>query len=392
MGMGLKRVGSWSLTIVQAVLAVRVCLRLARTASGTGIRRSDAADPDRVTVIVPVLNERKRLAPCLDGLLAQPEIVADILVVDGGSDDGTQELVRLFASRDPRLNRIDASPVPSGINGKAYGLQVGLEHALLESQWILMLDADVRPAPDLATSLLAHARKNGVLALSVAAQQRLSGMAEGMVHPSLLATLVYRFGIPGQATDDVAEVQANGQCFLLDRETLDSIGGFTSVQDSVCEDVTLARELANAGYRVGFYEADGLVVTAMYDGWRDAWVNWTRSLPMWDHHAGWREALGLGEVLLVQALPLPLAIGLSLGGRRGPVWPMNVVLCCVRIGMLGGMARAYLRRPWTYWLSPLVDSASVIKLVASATRRSHTWRGRPIRRGDDAAGTDGVGS
>ncbi|HEV2108170.1 MAG TPA: glycosyltransferase, partial [Thermomicrobiales bacterium] len=68
-----------------------------------------------------------------------------------------------------------------------------------------------------------------------------SGMAEGVIHPSLLATLVYRFGIPGQATDDVAKVQANGQCFLLERETLDSIGGFTSVQDSVCEDVTLAR-------------------------------------------------------------------------------------------------------------------------------------------------------
>lgn len=264
--MGLKRVGSGSLVIVQAVLGVRVCLRLARTAGGTRIRRSGAIDPDRVTAIVPVLNERKRLAPCLDGLLAQPEVVADILVVDGGSDDGTQDLVRLFASRDPRLNLIDASPVPSGINGKTYGLQLGLEHALLETQWILTMDADVRPDPDLATSLLAHARKSAVLALSVATQQRLSGMAEGVIHPSLLATLVYRFGIPGQATDDVAKVQANGQCFLLERETLDSIGGFTSVQDSVCEDVTLAREVANAGYRVGFYEADGLVVTAMYDG------------------------------------------------------------------------------------------------------------------------------
>ncbi|HEV2108286.1 MAG TPA: glycosyltransferase family 2 protein, partial [Thermomicrobiales bacterium] len=164
----MKRVGSWGPAIVQAVLGVRVCLRLARTAGGTRIRRSGAIDPDRVTAIVPVLNERKRLTPCLDGLLAQPEVAADILVVDGGSDDGTQDLVRLLASRDPRLNLIDASPVPSGINGKAYGLQLGLEHALLETQWILTMDADVRPDPDLATSLLAHARKSAVLALSVA--------------------------------------------------------------------------------------------------------------------------------------------------------------------------------------------------------------------------------
>ncbi|MGI8642861.1 MAG: glycosyltransferase [Thermomicrobiales bacterium] len=370
---------------LQLLLGLRVCLRLARSANGSRIQRTKKADPDRVTVIVPVLNERKRLAPCLDGLLAQPEMVADILVVDGGSTDGTRELVRLFASREPRLNHIDASPVPAGINGKAYGLQMGLEHAALDTRWILTIDADVRPAPDLVPSLLAHARQEGVLALSVATDQGLSGAAEGLVHPSLLASLVYRYGIPGGATDDIAGVQANGQCFLFERETLEGVGGFTGVQDSICEDVTLARELANAGYRVGFYESDDLVTTAMYDGWRDAWLNWTRSLPTWDRFSGGMTALGLLEVALVQALPVPVAAGLGLTGRRGPLWLVNLSLVFVRIGTLAGMARAYPGRPWTYWLSPLVDLATAVQLIINTIRRQHTWRGRPIVRGQDAA-------
>ncbi len=384
-------IGSWRrrlgfiLAGIQVLLGIRVCLRLASSANGSRIRRTTKGDADRVTVIVPVLNERKRLAPCLDGLLAQPEAVAGILVVDGGSTDGTQELVRLFASREPRLNLIDASPVPTGINGKAHGLQMGLEHAALDTRWILTVDADVRPAPALVPSLLAHARREGVLALSVATGQRLSGAAEGLVHPSLLATLVYRYGIPGGATDDVAAVQANGQCFLLERETLEGVGGFTGVQDSICEDVTLARELANAGYRVGFYESDDLVTTAMYDGWRDAWTNWTRSLPMRDRFSGGRTALGLLEVALVQAVPVPLAAWLGLTGRRGPLWLVNLSLVFVRIGTLAGMARAYPGRPWTYWLSPLVDLATAVQLIVNAVRRHHTWRGRTITRGQDIA-------
>lgn len=368
---------------IQLLHGLRVCLRLIRTANGSRIRRTTKVDADRVTVIVPVLNERKRLAPCLDGLLAQPDAVADILVVDGGSTDGTQELVRLFASREPRLNLIDASPVPTGVNGKAYGLQVGLDHATLDTRWILTIDADVRAAPELVPSLLAHARQEAVLVLSVATDQRLSGAAEGLVHPSLLASLVYRYGIPGGATDDIAAVQANGQCFLLERETLEGVGGFTGVQDSICEDVTLARELANAGYRVGFYESDDLVTTAMYDGWRDAWTNWTRSLPMWDRFAGGRTVLGLLDVLLVQALPLPLVAWLGVRGRRGPLWLVNLCLVFVRIGALAGIARAYPRRPWTYWLSPLVDTATSVQLVIDAVRRQHTWRGRPLTRGYD---------
>ena len=77
-------------------------------------------------MVVPVLNERNRLSSCLDGLIAQGEEVAEIVVVDGGSNDGTQQLVCTYAQSDPRVRLVDASPIPSTWNGKAWGLQVGL--------------------------------------------------------------------------------------------------------------------------------------------------------------------------------------------------------------------------------------------------------------------------
>lgn len=376
-----------ALLILQLLLAVRVLWRLLHTANGRRIAPTDAVlgGDDRVSVLVPVLNERERLAPCLASLIAQGPEVAEVLVIDGGSTDGTQELVRRYVERDARLRLVDAAPVPLGGNGKSHGLQVGLDRATAETRWLLTIDADVRPAPALTRSLVAHAVAEGVSALSVATLQELSGAAEGLLHPALLTTLVYRFGIPGHATARVPDVQANGQCFLLRRDALAAVGGFAPTRDSVCEDVTLARTLAAAGYRVGFYETDGLASVAMYAGWRDAWRNWTRSLPMRDRFSGWAGGLGLVEVGLVQALPLPLtlALGRSRRGRRAVagLGRLNAALVCVRLGVLVGTARAYRRRPWTYWLSPASDVPAAVGVWLGAVRRRHQWRGRPIVRG-----------
>jgi glycosyltransferase involved in cell wall biosynthesis len=57
--------------------------------------------------------------------VAQPETVAEILVVDGGSTDGTQSLVERYQSRDRRVRLVDAGPVPGGWTGKAWGLYLG---------------------------------------------------------------------------------------------------------------------------------------------------------------------------------------------------------------------------------------------------------------------------
>jgi len=298
------------LVFAQLLLGARV---LARMAHGIGARRIRVAPAvtggdGAIAVIVPVLNEVDRLGPCLDGLIGQGSEVCEIVVVDGGSHDGTQELVRAYSVRDGRVRLVDASPVPPDWNGKAWGLQVGLEQADAGAPWALMIDADVRPKPELARSLLTHAWRENVPALSVATLQELSGALEGLLHPALLTTLVYRFGPPGRATRRVREVQANGQCFLARRDALEACRAVVGARASICEDITIARALVAAGYPVGFYEGEDLVSVEMYRDWRDAWRNWPRSLPMRDQYSGASSVLGLCEVTLAQALPLPLFI------------------------------------------------------------------------------------
>jgi dolichol-phosphate mannosyltransferase len=370
--------------LAQLLLAPGIIARLLKTAQGT--RLPSLPTPQQgelacLSIIVPVLNEYTRLAPCLEGLIQQGDEVAEVLVVDGGSCDGTQELVRTFQRRDPRIHLFDASPVPPDWNGKAWGLHIGEQHSAVDSRWLLTIDADVRPAPNLVCSLLAYAEQTNLAALSLATLQEIAGVGQGLLHPALLTTLVYRFGIPGHVMRNIHMVQANGQCFLIQRAVLVAVGGFGAVRASLCEDITLARLLVAHGHAVGFYEAGSLARVRMYDHWRETWQNWTRSLPMHDRFSGWHTLFGWLEILLVQALPLPLLLFLVTTQQRSrPVILLNSMLVALRLGVLVGTARAYQYRPWSYWLSPLCDLPVAYKLASSLLRRRHLWRGRVIYR------------
>jgi len=374
---------SWLLTALagaQALALARTGYRVLTRLPGTEIVEFNepVATNERVAIIVPVLNEQARLSPCLEGAIAQGDEVAEIVVVDGGSSDGTRDIVAAFALRDARVHWLDASPVPPEWNGKAWNLQRGLESLHPDAQWVLMLDADVRPKPHLARSLLHFAQAQGVNVLSVATQQLVSGVIEGMLHPAMLTTLVYRYGAPGRATSKVHDVQANGQCMLVRRDAWLAVGGMHMARSSVCEDVTLGRIFAAGGHTVGLYQAPGLVDVRMYSGWHDTWRNWPRSLPLRDRFTKWSSLLQLLELTLTQGLPM-LSLGvLTLRPAVPSLRSVNLVLMGLRLGVLAGTARAYTRRPWSYWLSPLADPLVTLALWRSAFRRRHFWRERPL--------------
>ena len=377
----MKRALLWLLVLAQTVLATKVITRLFGTMHGDRLRAPNhpPADNEGMTVLVPVLNEFDRLAPCLEGLIKTTAPVREIIIVDGGSTDWTLTLSRTFADRDPRVTIVAAGPAPCGVNGKAWQLGIGLEAADPDNRWIATIDADVRPGPHVFSALLGKAIDKNASLVSVATRQVLSGPAEALLHPSLLTTLVYRFGIPGTTTTDRERVQANGQCMVLRRDALEDVGGFSAFQHHIAEDVAIANALASSGHPVGFYETDDLVRVEMYRSAPDAWRNWTRSLPLINpqHPAqGW---IGIASVLLVQSAPL-IVVGLL----RDKTWTdravrrANLGLVFMRLGILIGTRRAYERPPATYWLSPLLDSPMALSLVVQGVRRRHHWRGRMV--------------
>lgn len=367
----------------QGLLGARVFARMLATAAGDPIVATATIPPDAGTIcaIVPVLDEAARIGPCLEALIAQPSALVSILVVDGGSVDGTQEMVRGFATRDPRIRLIDATPVPALWNGKAWNLSCGLAASDPGATYVLTLDADVRVEKDFIASLLAHATDSYLDAFSAAPLLELSGNVEAALHPAFLATLVYRFGLPGSVAQRPNDVQANGQVFLAKRSVLVESAAFSAARASRCDDVTIARHLVRAGAQVGFFEGDEIATVRMYENAAECWVNWPRSLTMRDESTSLATlALQLAEIAFVQALPLAAVIvTLARGGDTTSLFfRTNLTLAIARLGVLAGTRRAYRETTNAYWLSALADIPVALRLLQSAFGRERTWRGRRL--------------
>lgn len=60
-----------------------------------------------MTVVVPTYNERASLVDCIESLIPQLDDETIVLVVDGGSDDGTVEMAREIAAEQPLVRVVD---------------------------------------------------------------------------------------------------------------------------------------------------------------------------------------------------------------------------------------------------------------------------------------------
>jgi dolichol-phosphate mannosyltransferase len=376
----MKRIILSLIALIQIALGMRFVLRTIRTLNGKRISHGGASDTGGgISIIVPVLNEAARIRQCLESLSAQGEAVTEIIVVDGGSSDGTTGIVSSFISKDSRIRLVPAPELPDGWNGKAWGLQVGLDAATTKTRWILTVDADVQAMPGGPSRLASFAAAEAIPFLSIATGQRVSTPGLAIIHPSLLATLVYRFGIPGHRATSIDDVQANGQFALYDNRRLRTTGGFAVARDSICEDVTLARHLFLSGYEVGFFEGPDIAETEMYASGSECLSGWTRSLTLRDRFAPSAGINGLINMLFLQVVPIiAVIVSPSAVASRSAFGFMARFLLGCRLGVLVGTRRAYRMPSILYWVSPLADPVCFIAYFRQLVRRNHVWRGRTM--------------
>jgi dolichol-phosphate mannosyltransferase len=346
--------------------------------------------PDRalsVSVVVPTLNEVDRIAPCLAGLSQQGEEVREILIVDSNSQDGTRDRVTAAAVADSRFRLLTDDPLPAGWVGRPWALNYGFLASSPESEWVLGIDADTQPQPGLVASLIAAAIEDGYDLVSLSPQFILTDPGEWWLQPALLMTLLYRFDSSGVRNQPPDRVMANGQCFLCRRQVLAQLGGYTSAASSFCDDVTLARNAAKQGFKVGFLDGAKVIRVRMYAGIAETWREWGRSLDLKDATTRTQLWSDLALLLLVQGLPIPLsALGWSWGWGNSCLTlqlllALNLFLVFVRFALLLAVYPSYYREKFvlaalTFWLSPFADPLAVLRIFISAFHQPKQWRGR----------------
>lgn len=171
-----------------------------------------------VSVIVPMLNERHFIGPCVEGFLDQnyPADRLEILVIDGGSTDGSREVVDDLSVEDPRVRLVDN---PRRVAAAA--ANIGIAEA--RGEILCFLSAHGVPDPDYVPTsvrLLTELDAVGVGGryLHVGTEPKSKAIGLAMASPFGMAS-------PHRSSDERVEVDTISHPTFL-RQALVDVGGY----------------------------------------------------------------------------------------------------------------------------------------------------------------------
>jgi succinoglycan biosynthesis protein ExoA len=168
-----------------------------------------------VSIVLPTLNERSFIRDCLDSLLAQDyDGIEEILVVDGGSTDGTRDLVDAIGSK---VRLVDNPRVTA-----AAAMNIGIEAA--NGDMICRADAHTLYLPDYVTRCVELIEESG--AANVGGPMRAVGMSN--FGRAVAAVTSSPFGVGPGKFHYATEREEVDTVYLgfWKRSTLEELGGY----------------------------------------------------------------------------------------------------------------------------------------------------------------------
>jgi len=327
-----------------------------------------------VSAIIPARNEQATIMCAVLSLASQPEI-AEIIVVNDQSTDGTAAELDRLRVEIPRLCVVETKDLPAGWVGKNYALSLGAAQA--HSPWLLFTDADAVHLPGSAAAALADAAATGAAIVSYSPEQQTPTWWERALIPFVYARLAAHYSYASVNDPDSPQAAANGQYLLMRRDAYDSIGGHEAVAGDVLEDVALAMLAKAAGIRIYFASGAGRVRVRMYRSFRSMWQGWTKNLyPLMGgtaRAASHELLVTLPWIPLILLLLTPLRIWLGLLGL--------VLLAGRHAAYAAGLRRNRFPARYAIYYVPgfLLYAAALLWSELQYLRGTVIWKGREVR-------------
>lgn len=158
----------------------------------TGAPEQDTNRPPIVTVVVPCLDEARFIGPCLDSIVNNqfPSDRLDIIVVDGGSRDGTTDILAEYGARYPYVRVLTN---PARVTPVAFN--IGIRHA--RGDLIMLMSAHATLGEGAIAKAVAFSESSG--AENVGGRWEVVPRGRRLLDLGIAATLSHWFGV-GNAT------------------------------------------------------------------------------------------------------------------------------------------------------------------------------------------------
>jgi len=306
-----------------------------------------------VSIVIPARNEANNIARCLDGALAQCYTPYEVVVVDDGSTDATPHILREYATRFPhKLTVVAGRPLPRGWVGKCNACLHGAHRA--QGEWLLFLDADTAPQPDLIAALLAFAQQRHLDLVSVLPFNELGTWSEQLILPVFYQFALTAFPLQRNLSAEAPanNVLANGQCLLVRAEAYWALGGHEVVKDKVLEDIEFAQAMRRAGYRVGLATAFEHLRVRMYHNLCEVVQGLGKHAAAGRRASGWRAFWAILRMSLTLLAP----------------W----LLCAMALGRIAAYPSA-----WHGWVALFAGGAALGMTLRFWAKRYRRWYALP---------------
>ncbi len=344
----------------------------------TTIRESRA-----VTVMVPARDEEEVICDTLPTILEQDYAgPMTVIVVDDHSTDGTAEIIKRLSQKDPRLQLVQAGPLPPGWSGKVWAMAEGVRRAkdiTPDADFYLLTDADIKHHPSAITSLVAKAAAEQADLVSVMVLLDKTGAWPRLLIPAFVFFFqkLYPFCRVNDPSSRIAA--AAGGCILLRPSALDRIGGFERMRAAVIDDCTLARLVKDTGGRIWLGLSTQLRSIRSNRSLASIWRMVTRTAYSQLNYNPLVLAGTVAGVLILYLTPPLMLFGALLFGA-----PLLALLAAITLSAMAftylPTLRLYGEPPYRAFLLPLAAMIYVVMTIDSArlhiAGRGGAWKGR----------------
>jgi len=194
-------------------LAKALAAELLRLADNNPVNRSVAASVPELSIVIPIFNEEENITELnsrLCRVLDENEIESsEIIFVNDGSRDRSEEMIRELKKADPRIKLVNFSRNFGHQAAITAGIDLSNGHA------VILMDADMQDPPQLIGEMLEQWRNGGEIVYAVRKKRD-----DDPFLKKLFAVSFYRFL---QSVSSISIPLDTGDFCLLDKKVVDQL-------------------------------------------------------------------------------------------------------------------------------------------------------------------------
>ncbi len=151
------------------------------------------AAPLPVSIIVCAHDEEENLKALIPQLLAMDYPEFEVIIVEDRSNDGTYDYLLEATKLDSKLKMVRVQQTPDHINGKKFGLTLGIKAARYE--WLLFTDADCRPvSKNWITEMSARFTGKSEIVIGFSSYEKAPGLLNSFIRFETFLTAIQYIG------------------------------------------------------------------------------------------------------------------------------------------------------------------------------------------------------